>query len=139
MEETAPQALAQPATVARPQAKLILQQLARNIQAGVKLAANVLQATNQAEIPTLNSTTPTALTMLVYGKSIARTGLHATVVQPLVVLMLTLPVPRRSLDGEAIPGNSGLLAELAAAAERLWKRLSSVNNLRPLPFSEKPS
>ncbi len=77
-----------------------------------------------AEVFTLSFTTPTALIMLVSGKSIASTGTCATVVKLRVTSHPILLEPRISGHGHATPGNTSLIAQLVVAAHLRRKHLS---------------
>merc|ERR1712216_338554 len=77
-------------------------------EAGVKLAVNVLLHTNQVEMLMPNAITQMALMMLVFTKLMILTGDNVAVGDLLAILTKILVVPKRSMLGEVILGNSGL-------------------------------
>jgi hypothetical protein len=122
--ETAQVALAPHATAEPHLLRLILLLHAPDIPAGVNLAVSALPELKAVVTLTLNSTTPMALMMLAFGRSIALTGVSATVVLLHAQLMPTLLAPRRSGHGEETPGNIGPPVESVAAAQELLKQPS---------------
>ena len=96
---------------------------ALSLTVGPRAAASASSSMKVEVTRMLNWLTIITPMMLVYGKSTARTGMLATVAEPLVVSMKTYLVLRRFSNGEVIPGNTGLHVDSVDAVLRKWKKL----------------